>query len=120
VKVVNSELEPTDDVDGYVDMTSTGPAQLYYNIQVDKAGSYKLKFRVSDSGKPIDVMAGDQVLASTGHTANGWQTVEVTVPLPAGPQVLHISTGGQTVNWIEFTKVEPPAKPGASATPAAK
>jgi hypothetical protein len=115
VQVVNSEIEPTDDVDGFFDMTSTGPAQLYYNIQVDKAGSYKLKIRASDSGKPIDVMAGDQVLGSTDRTKSGWQTVEVTVPLPAGPQVLHIRTGGQSVNWIEFSKVEPPASPAPSA-----
>ena len=109
VKVANSELEPTDDKeikDGDLgfDMTSTGPAQLYYNIKVDNAGTNKLKFRVSDSGKPIDVQEGDQVLGSTPRTVSGWQTVEATVALPAGPQVLHISTGGQSVNWIEFAK----------------
>jgi hypothetical protein len=112
VKVANSELEPTDDTGGKeakdsdlgFDMSSTGPAQLYYNIQVDTAGTYKLRLRVSDTGKGIDVQEGDQVLGTTPRTASGWQTVETTVTLPAGPQVLHISTGGQSVNWIEFSK----------------
>ena len=108
VKVINSEIEQTDDKEikagdiGF-DMTSTGPAFLEYNIQVDTAGSYKLKFRVSDMGKPIDIMAGDKVLASTPATVNGWQNVEASVTLPAGPQTIRLHTGGQTVEWIEFS-----------------
>jgi hypothetical protein len=109
VTAVNSEIEITDDkdpADGDVgfDMTGVGPATLDYNLQVDKAGDYKVKLRVSDMGKPIELIAGGKVLATTGPTVNGWQTLETTLTLPAGPQVLRLHTAGQTVKWMEFSQ----------------
>ena len=121
VEMANSEIEPTNDKDGNFDMYSTGPAILDYNIQVDEAGSYTLKFRVSDSGKGIEILKDGKTLGTTARTQYvrtdmGWQVVEATVQLAAGPQTIRIHTGGQTLNWIEFSKA---AAAAATATPAA-
>ena len=106
VGAVNSDIELTDDRDGSgnFDMTGVGPGTLDYNIQVDKAGTYKIALRVSDLGQPMQIEEGGKVLGQTGPTVAGWQTLEVSVPLPAGPHVLRIHTGGQTVHWIEFSQ----------------
>ncbi len=108
VAATNSDIEMTDDKekqgDVAFDMTGVGPGSLDYNIQVDKAGSYKIKLRVSDLGNAIEIQEGGKTLGQTAATVNGWQTVEAEVTLPAGPQVLRVHTGGQTVEWMEFTE----------------
>ncbi len=100
----NSEIECTTDDNGTFDMESHGEGVLDYNIQVDKAGSYTLNFRVSGPPGSIAVVQNDRVLATTNTQSKTWDNTKAVVKLSAGPQTLRIQTNGQSINWIEFSK----------------
>lgn len=109
VRMDKTEIESTTDADGFAQMTSLEPgALLAYNVQVDKAGTYTLQFRMTGEPGQVEVLKGDKVLASVppSPNSNGWYTVTTNIPLSTGAQTLHIRLGskGQVINWISFTK----------------
>ncbi|GAA5785177.1 beta-1,3-glucanase family protein [Chitiniphilus shinanonensis] len=84
---------------------------LDYRVNVATARSYTLQLRVAspNSGAALQLRnAAGAVLASvTVPNTGGWQnwvTVQTSVTLPAGNQVLriHASNGGFNLNWLEF------------------
>jgi hypothetical protein len=74
-----------------------------YNIQVDTAGTYKITLRVLASGK-IDLLENNQVLGSTIGDGSDVQSLDVSVPLPAGPQTLRVRFGdnGDILSSLDF------------------
>ena len=102
------EINPTQDTNGLAFMGSeSADGWLDYNVQVDAAGPYVLKFRVGGAPGQLDVMRGDAVLGKLQTGAqSGWQTVEVPVDLPAGAQKLRVRCAqrSQAINWIEFAR----------------
>jgi len=103
-----AQIRSTVDTDGKFLMKAEGSGgTLEYNIQVDTAGTYVLKFRVAGSAGKLDVLKGEQVIGSAETpNKNDWETVEASVPLTAGAQKLKVRYGsiGQCLNWIEFAK----------------
>jgi hypothetical protein len=102
----NMTLDDTSDSTGDFDMISSGPGSVDYNIQVDKAGTYALKLRVSGVPGKIEIVQNDQILGSVASTKTQWQTVETTVPLLAGAQTLRIRCDGQTLHSIDFAMLK--------------
>ena len=80
-------------------------ASVDYNIGVDAAGTYKISLRAFGAGK-IDLVEKNQVLASAPVGGDEVQTLELSVPLPEGPQTLRISFGGpgMILSSLEFAK----------------
>ncbi len=114
-------IAPTTDTNGLADMISGGAgASLYYNIQVDAAGSYPLNFRVSGAAGQISVYEGATLLGTATVPTASWCTVSTTVALPAGTQTLEVvlSANGQHFNWMQFQTVNGPVSvpTGLSAT----
>ena len=84
-------IAPTTDTNGLADMISgEAGGSLYYNIQVDTAGSYPLNFRVGGAAGQISVYEGATLLGTASSTTAGWCTVSTTVALPAGTQTLQV------------------------------
>ncbi|WP_373330633.1 carbohydrate-binding protein [Salmonirosea aquatica] len=82
-----------------------------YSVTVAEAGSYAVCFRVANSygnGLVEIRTASGQTLSETAIPQTGgwqnWTTVNTTVTLPAGDQVLRIfaQRGAFNLNWIEF------------------
>jgi len=104
VAAKDAVIRTTTDADGVFDMASNGTdSTLDYNLQVDTAGTYTLSFRVMGQPGPIEVTEKDQTLGSVANTQPTWDNVQVTVPLPAGPQTLRVHFAGRALNWIEFS-----------------
>ncbi len=114
-------IAPTTDTNGLADMiTAAAGGSLYYNIQVDTAGSYPLDFRVAGAIGQISVYEGGTLLGTANITQTSWSTVSTTVTLPAGTQTLEVvlSANAQQLNWMEFEAVNGPVSvpTGLSAT----
>ncbi|HWY32531.1 MAG TPA: glycosyl hydrolase [Candidatus Acidoferrum sp.] len=114
-------IAPTTDTNGLADMISgAAGASLYYNIQVDAAGSYPLNFRVGGATGQISVYEGATLLGTASVPTAGWCTVSTTVTLPAGAQTLAVvlSAKGQHFNWVQFQTANGPVSvpTGLSAT----
>jgi hypothetical protein len=114
-------IAPTTDTNGLADMISAeAGASLYYNIQVDNAGSYPLNFRAGGATGQISVYEGTTLLGTATIPTAGWCTVSTTVNLPAGTQTLEVilSANGQHFNWMQFQAVNGPVSvpTGLSAT----
>ncbi len=121
VTMINMNIAATTDTNGLADMISAAAGgNLYYNIQVDTAGSYPLNFRVSGATGQISVYEGSTLLGTANIPTATWSTVSTTVTLPAGTQTLKVvlSANAQQLNWMEFQPVNGPvAVPtGVSAT----
>lgn len=104
VNMEKSEITPTSDADGFLEMDSSDAGSwIEYNVQVDKAGEYTVKVRASGSGK-IEWSKAGQSLASVSPTGKEWQTLETTVQLSAGPQTLRVNFAAKGIGleWIEF------------------
>jgi hypothetical protein len=104
-------IAPTTDTNGLADMISgEAGASLYYNIQVDTAGSHPLNFRVSGATGQISVYEGSTLLGTASVPTASWCTVSTTVALPAGTQTLEVvlSATGQHFNWMQFQPVNGP------------
>jgi len=99
-------IRSTIDEGGYFLMRADGGGStLDYNIQVDKAGSYLLKFRVAGAGGKIELLKDGQLIATAiTPDKKDWDTVQTTVLLSAGPQKLRVRYGtiGQCLHYIEF------------------
>ena len=80
VTIDKMEIQPTNDTDGFAFMGSEGlQGWLEYNVQVDVAGPYTLRFRVGGAAGKVQ-----------GGGPGGWQTVEANLNLAAGPQTLRV------------------------------
>ena len=94
----------TTDDDGFLEMQPDGGSTLDYQVAVEKAGKFGLGIRCKTSADTrFDVMAGEVILASARASAEGWQTVQTSVELPAGTQTLRVRPSAYTrFNWMEF------------------
>ena len=64
-------IAPTTDTNGLADMiTAAAGGSLYYNIQVDTAGSYPLNFRVAGAIGQISVYEGGTLLGTANIHAD--------------------------------------------------
>jgi endo-1,4-beta-D-glucanase Y len=88
---------------------------LTFNINVEKAGVYKVEARVASdtSGGDIDLLVGSTNIGTLAVTNTGgwqtWQTVTTSVTLEAGEQVLSTNfTNGNNylfnLNYLTFTQ----------------
>lgn len=95
---------------GYTD----GGDWMDYSVNVQKAGTYEVDFRVSSPylGTSFRLMSGTEVLTvvPVPNTAGwqNWQTVTSTVHLSAGTQTLRIYaiTNAWNINWMEITSID--------------
>jgi hypothetical protein len=116
------DIETCSDTGGGYDVGWTNSGEwLNYTINAAYPGGYNVSFRVA-SGAAAGSTAGSfhliDVNGNTLATVNvlgtgGWQTwttVNATVTLPAGLQVIEIyeDTGGYNLNWMSFGAVEAP------------
>ncbi len=108
VAMDKAEIQPTKDTDGFAFMGSESPGGwLEYNVQVDAAGPYVLRFRVGGAAGKLEILKGDTLagqLQAGGQS--GWQTVETNVDLAVGAQRLRVrcENSNQAINWIEFAR----------------
>jgi len=102
-----TSISPTIDTNGVFRMTSdaTG-AWLDYNLQVDRAGTYLLKFRCGGALGKIEVLKGGALLGTAETTQKDWHTVLTAIQLPNGAQTLRVrcTLANQAINWIEFAR----------------
>ena len=109
------DLETTTDTGGGYDLGWSAAGQWFnYTVNVSTAGTYKVAFRVAnDSGASgtfhLQNAAGVNLTGEvTAPNTGGWQTwttVNATVTLPAGQQVLTLyqDAGGYNLNYMIFT-----------------
>jgi hypothetical protein len=85
--------------------SSAAGATVDYNIQVDAPGAYKLSLKCLGSGK-IEALENDQVLGSVEAAGSDVQTLDLTAPLPEGPQTLRLRFGaaGTILSTIVFAR----------------
>jgi len=106
-KMSGVNTETTTDLDGgmnvgYID---TGD-WMYYTVVVPTTGTYNISYRVSGNGngslslQQNGTTLSTTVLPNTGDWQN-WTTVNTTVSLTAGTQVIRLlaNTGGWNINW---------------------
>jgi hypothetical protein len=86
-----------------------------YSVNIPTAGTYPVSFRVAtpNAGAQFQVRKSDGTVLSIVTLPNTgwwqtWQTITVTIPLPAGQQTLRIITTdakstGWNINWWEIT-----------------
>ena len=102
------EIQPTKDTDGFAFMGAEEPqGWLEYNVQVDAAGPYVLRFRVGGAAGKLEILQGNTTAGQVqGGGPGGWQTVETSLNLTAGPQKLRVrcENSNQAINWIEFAR----------------
>lgn len=84
---------------------------MEYKVEVDKAGTYALVFRVaSPAGAALQIRSGTEVLVTLKVPQtkgwNIWTTTTTEINLPAGGQTLrlHALADGFNVNWFQFSK----------------
>ena len=83
-----------------------------YEVNVTKAGSYTVSFRVASAngGGQLQLQSAGQSLASVAIPSTGgwqnWTTETATVNFSAGSQTLRVyaPAGGWNLNWIEFSE----------------
>ena len=110
----NVDIETTTDTGGGYDVGWTAAGEyLKYTVNVAAAGTYTVGFRVAAiaSGNTFHLenstgtnLTGTVTCPNTGGW-QAWQTVNATVTLPAGTQVLKLveDTGGYNINSLTFT-----------------
>lgn len=105
-----TETQSTSDKGGGKNVSSINSGDyMTYDINVSKAGCYKLTFRVASSSTRIkfDIKKGTKLLGSIDNPTTGghqdWKNATKVVRLPAGKQKLKIvGTGGNwKMNWIK-------------------
>lgn len=84
---------------------------LEYEINVPETGSYVLAVRVAADGtasKTFDISQNGNTLGTYSFMATGgwqnWTSVNETIMLNAGPQILRLSatSSGFNINWLDF------------------
>jgi len=122
------DIETTSDVGGGYDVGWTANGEwLKYTVNVATAGVYTVSFRVAANASVGSLhlenatgtnLSGAVSIPVTGGWQN-WTTVNATVTLPAGQQILKLAEDVATynINYLTFTAVPPPAAPtGLTAT----
>jgi Glycosyl hydrolase catalytic core/Carbohydrate binding module (family 6) len=109
VTLEKADTWPTWDVDGLAHMASDAAgAWLDYNVQVDQAGSYTMRLRLTGKAGAIEILSGEKALGTVSleETPTAWTTLSTTVTLEQGPQTIRLrcQSQGQGINWIEFTR----------------
>jgi hypothetical protein len=80
-------------------------ATLDYNLAPAFAGSYHLKAHVlGHAGGKIDFTKGAQSLASATLAKDGWQDIDVALPLTAGMQTIELKTPFIAITTMDFTQ----------------
>lgn len=88
-----------------------------YKVNVAAAGAYTIGFRVATpaTGSSFQLLSASGTVLATINVPNtggyqNWQTVTVTVNLPAGSQTLRIKSLGPNwnFNWMQFTQASQP------------
>jgi hypothetical protein len=100
-------LVQTNDADGFLEVRALGPTNsLDYQIAADAAGTYTLKLRAASAGSgKIEVLSGENVVATVEPKEKGWQTFETPVTLVSGTQTLRIRPAMPVkLNWMEFVR----------------
>lgn len=109
------DLESTSDTSGAYDLGWTSGGQWFrYTVNVASAGTYTVGLRIaSPSGVTgalhLSNAAGSNLSGSVDLPATGgwqtWATVNSTITLPAGSQVLTLNqdNGGWNINYLTFT-----------------
>ncbi|MBP5231964.1 MAG: hypothetical protein J6333_00995 [Planctomycetes bacterium] len=101
-------IAATSDAEGFLEMRLPKPeSYLEYQVELPKAGTYKLSFRVLATGKAnLRVSRDGWPCAETndekGDGQRQWRTLAATAKLPAGKQALRLSCGNEaiSVNWL--------------------
>jgi len=122
----NVDIEACSDTGGGYDVGWTAAGEyLKYTVNVATAGNYTVGFRVASTtaGNTFYLanaagtnISGTITCPNTGGWQT-WQTVNATVTLPAGTQVLKLveNTGGYNFNSITFTKIVTGSLTGSKA-----
>lgn len=106
------QTESTTDTGGGFNIGYTDAGDwLDYKVNVAKAGTYTVDFRVASQtlGGSIELRKDAVTLASVTVPVTGtwqtWTTVSTTASLAAGEQTLriHVGAAGFNLNWIKFT-----------------
>lgn len=118
----------TQDVTGLYDIGYLSAGDwLNFTVDVATAGTYNVAFRFAtdDTGMSCHLqnasgtnLTGAVVVPDSGGFET-WETVNATVTLPAGTQVLRFveDTGGVSINYMTFTQASAPVAPtGLTAT----
>jgi hypothetical protein len=84
---------------------TSGAAYADYNLQVDQAATYTVRFHVSGTGK-IDVLGGTTILGSAESKDPKWSDVETKINFPAGTGKVRVRASGllRAIDSIEFVK----------------
>lgn len=93
---------------------------LDYSINVEKAGSYRIEYRVASSlgggkfelRKPTGFVLSSNVVSATGGSQK-WITVADTINLASGKQTVRLQSiaGGWNINWINMEYLYPTSSP---------
>ena len=109
------DLEATSDTGGGYDLGWTGGGQWFrYTVDVATAGTYTVGLRVAapaavNGALHLSDASGTDLTGAVNLPATGdwqtWETVDATVTLPAGRQVLTLGqdSGGWNLNALTFT-----------------
>lgn len=115
--------EGTGDTGGGLNIGWVGAGDwMDYRVNVAAAGAYTVALRVASNpgGGQIQLLSGDNTLASVNVPATGgwqaWITLTTTVTLVAGEQTLRVYAGAAdwNLNWMEFTAGTGAAQPAES------
>jgi len=101
-----ADLARTKDADGFLELKVLDEkARLEYQVFTDRAQTFAAQLRLATTeGAKIELLSGDQVLATFTATTKGWQTLAAQVSLPAGKSTLRLRTNSAArLNWIEFS-----------------
>lgn len=106
------QTESAQDEDAGLNVSSIDDGDwMDYHVHVAEAGTYALRFRVANAyGNGLLQLRNraDQVLSETAVPQTGgwqsWTTINTSVVLPAGEQILRVSAprGAFNLNWLEF------------------
>jgi endoglucanase len=93
---------------------------LDYSINVEKAGSYRIEYRVASSlgggkfelRKPTGFVLSSNVVGATGGSQK-WITVADTINLASGKQIVRLQSlaGGWNINWFNMEYLYPTSSP---------
>jgi predicted esterase len=107
------QLQKTQDTDGNLNVTGISNGDwMEYSVSPYLPGTYTLKMRLaaSSSGAKLQILDGTTVLTTVNvprtFGSQTWQTVTLSLSLPAGQKTLRIKSTSNTsfnFNWMEFS-----------------
>lgn len=104
----SAHLRPTTDVSGILDVFDLKQDQwLEYQLDIPKAGTYKLDIRYNSYRKneiELTIDKGPAVKMELPNVDSKWTTVSTEMKLKAGKQTLRIKVtlGNIALNWLRF------------------